>query len=77
MQILSEMEKLNKEIDRLIRCKEETIQYLKCAESRLETRNQRPALEQARDEPQQGLYEEIMQLRQSVDDLTKRISDSK
>lgn len=71
------MGKLNKELDLITKCKDETIQYLKCAESRLETRNQRPAKESTRDEVQMGLVDEILLLRQNVEEIDRKIAASK
>ena len=76
-QILDEMEKLSKELERLKMCKEETINYLKCAESRLESRNQRPANEATRDDAQIGLHEEVVKLRQTIEDLDAKIAKIK
>ncbi|EEB17516.1 Tektin-2, putative [Pediculus humanus corporis] len=75
--ILDEMEKLSKELERLKMCKEETINYLKCAESRLESRNQRPANEATRDDAQIGLHEEVVKLRQTIEDLDAKIAKIK
>ncbi|KAL0270496.1 UNVERIFIED_CONTAM: hypothetical protein PYX00_007893 [Menopon gallinae] len=75
--ILDEMEKLNREIDSIMKCREETVQYLKCAESRLEMRNQRPTAEKTKDAPHMGLFEEVMQLQDTLRDLNSRIADSK
>lgn len=71
------MAKLTKELDYLTKCREDKINCLKCAETRLETRNLRPAAEQARDEPQIGLFEEVVQLRNTIEVLSKKIDDTK
>lgn len=76
-QILEEMEKLNQELDSMSKCKEETVQYLKCAESRLEMRNQRPTAEKTNDPPQMGLFEEVLKLKETLQQLDSRIADSK
>lgn len=71
------MAKLTRELDEITKCKEETINYLKCAESRLETRNQRPAHESTRDEAQIGLFDEVIKLRQTVEEINDKIIQTK
>ncbi|KAK6632788.1 hypothetical protein RUM43_013559 [Polyplax serrata] len=77
IRVLDEMQKLSVELDRITKCREETIHYQKCAESRLETRNQRPANESTRDEAQMGLYNEIVTLRETVETINKKIAQTK
>lgn len=72
-----EMEKLEKEINQLERaliCKTDVI---KCAETRLEKRNYRPGYELCTDQVDLGLRKEILQLKQTEEDLVKAIEHAK
>jgi tektin-2 len=49
----------------------------KLAETRLENRTYRPGPELVQDEAQLGLRDEVLQLRQTQQDLSKKIDDGK
>ncbi|KAI4471379.1 tektin [Holotrichia oblita] len=73
LKMREEMEKVEKEIDTLESALKDKDDARKLAESRLENRTYRPGIELARDEPETGLKDEVMQLRQTQRDLQDKI----
>ncbi|KAK2581423.1 hypothetical protein KPH14_005098 [Odynerus spinipes] len=72
-----EMENLQKEI---IRLEDELLHKtdaIKCAETRLENRSYRPGAELCEDEAQLGLKKEVLQLKQTEEDLARTIENAK
>lgn len=72
-----EMDTLQKELTRLDEALLAKTDAVKCAETRLENRTCRPGFELCRDESEIGLKEEVLQLRQTEEDLTERINCAK
>ncbi|XP_018319190.1 tektin-2 [Agrilus planipennis] len=72
-----EMEKILKEIDTLIAALEDKTDALKLCETRLENRTYRSGVENARDEAEMGLKDEVYQLRQTRKDLQDKINCAK
>lgn len=72
-----EMERVLKEIQTLDEALQAKIDARKLCETRLENRAYRPGVELARDEPEMGLKDEVMQLRQTQQDLMDKINCSK
>lgn len=72
-----EMDKVLKEITTLERALMDLIDAGKLCETRLENRTYRPGIELARDEPEIGLKEEVLQLRQTQKDLQDKINCAK
>lgn len=72
-----EMDKLQKEIKTLEDALLAKTDGLKLAETRLENRSYRPGFELARDEVEAGLKNEVMQLRQTRNDLINKINCAK
>lgn len=67
------MELLQKELARLEEALMAKTDVLKCAETRLENRTYRPGFELCRDETELGLRDEVLQLRQTKEDLKSKI----
>lgn len=72
-----EMKKLLKEIKTLEDALLDKTDALKLAETRLENRAYRPGFELARDEPESGLKNEVMQLRKTTQSLMDKINCAK
>lgn len=72
-----EMEALEKEIRQLEAALRDKINAIKCAESRLENRTYRPGYELCRDESEFGLRDEVLQLRQTKEELNAKINSAK
>ena len=68
-----EMDLLKKELSRLEEALLAKIDAVKCAETRLENRTYRPGFELCRDETELGLRDEVLQLRQTREDLKTKI----
>lgn len=75
--IQKEMEISQKEIVRLENALLHKTDAIKCAETRLESRTYRPGIELCLDEADSGLKNEVLQLRQTEQDLIKVIENSK
>ncbi|XP_008558946.1 tektin-2 [Microplitis demolitor] len=75
--VQNELELLEKEIHRLENALINKIDIIKCAETRLENRTYRPGYELCRDEAEFGLKDEVMQLRQTKEELLGKINCSK
>lgn len=71
------MEISQKEIVRLENALLHKTDAIKCAETRLENRTYRPGIELCLDEADSGLKNEVLQLRQTEQDLIKVIENSK
>lgn len=69
-----EMEKLEKELKVLGTTFQAKEDALKLAETRLENRYLRTGAENARDEPELGIRDEAVQLRQTIKDLNNKIN---
>ncbi|XP_044586336.1 tektin-B1 [Cotesia glomerata] len=72
-----EMESLIKEILRLEDALRDKVEIVKCAETRLENRTYRPGYELCRDEPEFGLKEQVLELRQTKEQLIEKINTLK
>ncbi|XP_043477858.1 tektin-2 [Leptopilina heterotoma] len=72
-----EMEKLQKEITLLDDAIFAKIDAVKCAETRLENRTCRPGFELCRDQSQDGLKHEVLQLRQTKQNLINELNSAK
>lgn len=72
-----EMDKVLKEIRTLEEALLAKTDALKLCETRLENRSYRPGIELARDEPEAGLKDEVLQLRQTRQDLKDKINCAK
>ncbi|KAK0168055.1 hypothetical protein PV327_001894 [Microctonus hyperodae] len=72
-----EMELLLKEIRRLEDALRHKTDAVKCAETRLENRTYRPGYELCRDEAEFGLRDEVLQLRQTKEELKAKIDCAK
>lgn len=77
LKMREEMEKVRKEIDTLEIALQATVDAGKLCETRLENRTYRPGIELARDEPEMGLKDEVLQLRQTRQDLIDKINCAK
>ncbi|KAL1502329.1 hypothetical protein ABEB36_007485 [Hypothenemus hampei] len=77
LKMREEMKKVEKEIRTLEGALEAKTDALKLAETRLENRSYRPGFELARDEAEQGLKDEVVQLRQTKKDLQDKINCAK
>ncbi|XP_030760676.1 tektin-2 [Sitophilus oryzae] len=77
LKMREEMKKVEKEIRTLEDALLAKCDALKLAETRLENRSYRPGFELARDEPEQGLKNEVLQLRQTRKDLQDKINCAK
>ncbi|XP_066153766.1 tektin-2 [Euwallacea fornicatus] len=77
LKMREEMEKVEKEVRTLEESLQTKIEALKLAETRLENRSYRPGYELVRDEAEEGLKDEVMQLRQTRKDLQDKISCAK
>lgn len=77
LKMREEMEKVEKEIRTLGDALQAKTDALKLAETRLENRSYRPGFELARDEAEQGLKDEVLQLRQTRKDLQDKINCAK
>ncbi|XP_043289923.1 tektin-2 [Venturia canescens] len=75
--IQNEMELLMKELPKLEDALRNKIDAIKCVETRLENRTYRPGFELCRDEIEFGLKDEVLQLRQTKEDLTSRINSTR
>lgn len=71
------MEALHREIADLEATLFAKSNVVKCVESRLDTRSYRPGFELCRDEAQEGLREETLQLKQTKESLTEKINWAK
>lgn len=71
------MEKLQKEITLLDEAIFAKIDSIKCVETRLENRTCRPGFELCRDQSQDGLKQEVLQLRQTKQNLINEINSAK
>ncbi|XP_034936566.1 tektin-2 isoform X2 [Chelonus insularis] len=72
-----EMELVEKEIRRLEDTLRSKTNILKCAETRLESRTYRPSYELCRDESENGLKDEVLQIEQTKRELTNKINCAK
>lgn len=72
-----EMEALKKEIVQLEEALRSKADAVKCAETRLEMRAHRPGFELCKDEAESGLRNEVLQLKQTEEDLIKAIERAK
>ncbi|XP_020712017.1 tektin-2 [Athalia rosae] len=77
MKMQTEMERMLKEISRLEDALLAKTDAIKCAETRLESRTYRPGFELCRDEVELGLKDEVLQLKQTKEDLTAKINCAK
>ncbi|KAH1011294.1 tektin-2-like [Dendroctonus ponderosae] len=77
LKMREEMQKVAKEITTLENALQAKTDALKLAETRLENRSYRPGFELARDEAEQGLKDEVLQLRQTRQDLLDKINCAK
>ena len=77
LQMMNEMEKLLKEVADLEQALLDKTNPAKLAETRLENRKFRPTPELVQDEVQLGLTDEVLQLRQTQQDLIRKIEDGK
>ncbi|XP_023703797.1 tektin-B1 isoform X3 [Cryptotermes secundus] len=75
--MMNEMEKMSKEIADLEHALMDKTNSAKLAETRLENRLYRPGAELVQDEAHFGLRDEVLQLRQTQQDLRKKIDDGK
>lgn len=71
------MDKLLKEITLLDDAIFAKIDAVKCAETRLENRTCRPGFELCRDQSQDGLKHEVLQLRQTKENLINELNSAK
>lgn len=72
-----EMEKMQAEIKALEGAFQDKLDAQKLAETRLENRFMRVGAENCRDEPEVGLKEEVLQLRQTIKDLLDKLNCNK
>lgn len=77
LKMCDEMERVLKEIQILDEALQAKVDARKLCETRLENRSYRPGIELSRDEPELGLKDEVMQLRQTQQDLTDKINCAK
>ncbi|XP_015589193.1 tektin-2 [Cephus cinctus] len=77
MKMQREMDILLKELARLDDALQSKTDAVKCAETRLENRTYRPGFELCRDEVDLGLKDEVLQLRQTKEDLIAKINSAK
>ncbi|XP_076264113.1 tektin-2 [Rhynchophorus ferrugineus] len=77
LKMREEMQKVEREIRALEEALQAKTDALKLAETRLENRSYRPGFELARDESEQGLKDEVLQLRQTRKDLLDKINCAK
>lgn len=77
LKMREEMDKVLAEIEALNNALLAKTDALKLAETRLENRSYRPGIEKARDEAEQGLKDEVLQLRQTRQDLIDKINCAK
>lgn len=77
LKMSDEMERVLKEIQILDEALQAKVDARKLCETRLENRAYRPGVELSRDEPELGLKDEVMQLRQTQEDLTDKINCAK
>ncbi|XP_046487845.1 tektin-2 [Neodiprion pinetum] len=77
MKMQKEIDIMLKEIARLEDALLAKIDAIKCAETRLENRTYRPGFELCRDEADLGLKDEVLQLRQTREDLINKINCAK
>ncbi|XP_074028029.1 tektin-B1 [Leptinotarsa decemlineata] len=77
LKMREEMEKVHREIRALEDALMATTDALKLAETRLENRSYRPGFELARDESEKGLKDEVIQLRQTRQELQDKINCAK
>ncbi|KDR14917.1 Tektin-B1 [Zootermopsis nevadensis] len=75
--IMNEMEKMLKEVTNLEQAVLDKTNSVKLVETRLENRMFRPGAELVQDDAQSGLVDEALQLRQTCQDLFKKIDDGK
>jgi tektin-2 len=75
--MINEMEKMSKEVADLERALLDKTNSAKLAETRLENRVYRPGPELVQDEVHLGLRDEVLQLRQTQEELRKKIDDGK
>lgn len=73
----NEMEILMKELNKLEEALREKMDFIKCAETRLENRTYRPGFELCCDESEFGLNDEVLQLKKTKQDLLTKINCSK
>lgn len=71
------MEALKKEITRLEGALTSKIDVMKCAQTRLENRTYRPGYELCKDEVETGLWSEVLQLKQTKENLNVAIESAK
>lgn len=74
---MNEMEKMSKEVADLEHALMDKTNSAKLAETRLENRLYRLGAELVQDEAHFGLRDEVLQLRQTQQDLRKKIDDGK
>lgn len=72
-----EMEKMEQELKTLASTLQTKEDALKLAETRLENRYLRTGPENCRDEPEMGIREEVVQLRQTIKDIVDKINCAK
>ncbi|XP_017781142.1 PREDICTED: tektin-B1, partial [Nicrophorus vespilloides] len=77
LKMREEMEKVQKEIKTLEDALEDKTDARKLCETRLENRTYRPGVELCQDEAEIGLKDEVMQLRQTQQDLMDKINCAK
>jgi tektin-2 len=75
--MINEMEKMSKEVADLEQALQNKTNSAKLAETRLENRMYRPHPELVQDEVHSGLRDEVLQLRQTQQDLSRKIDDAK
>ncbi|KAL0133171.1 hypothetical protein PUN28_000734 [Cardiocondyla obscurior] len=77
LKVQQEMEILEKEIKQLEKTLTSKINVVKCVETRLENRVYRPGQELCKDEVELGLKNEVLQLKQTEENLIKMIEHTK
>jgi tektin-2 len=75
--MINELEKMSKEVTDLEQALLAKTNSAKLAETRLENRMYRPGPELVQDEAHLGLRDEVLQLRQTQEDLRKKIDNGK
>lgn len=71
------MDILQKELARLDDALIAKTEAIKCAETRVENRTYRPGFELCRDEAELGLKDEVLQLKQTKEDLINKVNCAK
>ncbi|XP_032664952.1 tektin-B1 isoform X2 [Odontomachus brunneus] len=77
LKVQKEMEVLKKEITRLEGALTSKIDVVKCAQTRLENRAYRPGYELCKDDVETGLWSEVLQLKQTKENLNGAIESAK